>query len=358
MPAALSRGKIDKLISDLERQGTRVEWQGKNVRKLYFPNGDWAQVHNSPSDINWTYNVRRRVVKAGLVWPLEDSKATKRAAKAHSSAKPPIPDNWERPVPPFEHVLVPPGVGFYKAFKGVRGSNTRPTDKQIGYVRGALFKIGNPETFWTASVTDELADVVGMKAAGNEIRGTLDWLGYQVVEARKYKVGHLYRWMLDPTKDRAAQETLPMIVPGGNDAVEPEEPEAEPETPAKEPEPASEAQEPAQEPSESGPEMVERHARAYRHFEAEVERLTGIAEQHRRTEVDLRQQRDEFRAEAVQLRARLAAAEEERDRLRERSPQQDGWPAIDFKGDATWAEIQEWATSFGLDVSIVLRRAE
>lgn len=350
MPATAN--DIDAIIRKLEKQGVKVQETGKKqVRKLTLPDNKVLFVHQTPSDRNWEWNLRRSVEKSGVVWPGADSKATKAALKAHASAKPPIPDNWERPKAPFEHVMVPPGVGYFNAYKS---HEKKPADRHIGYVRGALFKIGNPETFWTASVTDELREVPGFRGGtSTEAQGVLDWLGYRVVEARKYKVGHIYRWMLDPTKDRAAREVLPMYVPRPAEAaVKPETPQAEPETPTAEPEPASEAQEPAE-------GMLDRHAKAYKHFEAEVERLTGIAEQHRQAEVDLRRQRDEFRAEAVQLRALLTATEEERDRLREQSPQDDKqWPAIDFKGEATWTEIQQWATSFGLDVQITLRRAE
>lgn len=348
MPSALSRGKIDKLVNDLERQGTRVEWQGKNVRKLYFPNGSWAQVHNSPSDINWTYNVRRRVIAAGLVWPLEDSKKTKAAHKSHASAKPPIPENWERPEAPFDHVQEPPGLGFYKNFKGIRNDRTRPTDKQIGYVRGALFKMGNPETFWTAQVADELRDVTGFRgASGNEIHGTLDWLGYRVREARKYKVGHIYRWVLDPTKDRAAAETLPMLVPQDkpvDEPVEPEETPAEPETPTPEPEAVSEApvaaEEVLSEPIRDTNERPGYTETELEHYQRQARRYSGLyLEVKRELETAQQQIRD--------LEARLEV----------RVQAEDGWDAIEFRADRQWGEMQEWATSFGLDLVVKVKRA-
>lgn len=116
----------------------------------------------------------------------------------------------------------------------------RPMDRAIGLVRGALYNLGpDKKTFWTAEVADQLNDFVGFRSNWKErgsggiavqrCQGILDWLGYRVVEARPNRNGFIYRWALDLTRDRAAEETLPLIVPTQENSdvpVEETEPQA------------------------------------------------------------------------------------------------------------------------------------
>lgn len=213
------RKDVDALIKGLERQGVQVEARGKGVQKLVFPDGKWTLIHSSPSDVNVLHNIRRRVLKSGLQWPLADTKALKAAIKA---SKQTVEEPFVPPTGPIEHLVVPNAV---KAYGGAR-----PTNRPIGYVRGALYALGNPPTFWTTEVSDLLKGAPGFRgssgAGTQRVQQILDWLGYRVQEARPNRNGHSYRWVLDPTADRAAQETLPIIhinrEEPAADAVEPQ----------------------------------------------------------------------------------------------------------------------------------------
>lgn len=217
-----NNAEVTKVIQGLKAQGAIVEPRGKNMQRVRAASGGgFVDIHSTPSDNRWRDNLKPKVERAGFVWPLDDSRKLKMAVKEYRSPAfgVTIPDGGEDftvPEGPLEHVVVPPGV---RAMGG-----RRPMDRAIGLVRGAVFNLGpDKKTFWTAEVADQLNDFVGFRSNWKErgsggiavqrCQGILDWLGYRVVEARPNRNGYIYRWTLDPTKDRSAQETLPMIVP-------------------------------------------------------------------------------------------------------------------------------------------------
>lgn len=213
--SGLSKSETEELARSLELQGCRLErpsGSGGYPIRVFFPDDAGTTVlHGSVTDKNAVTIKRTEVRRAGLTWPFDDRRATKRLHKqlrqeqgTMSTATTTAPRLSREELNPLGHVRFPPGA---KDFPTPMESSARPVMDALKSMHGT--------TFWTDQVYSVLTmrDVPGYKgnAGMQRLQGMLDFLGYRVVETKRNRNGYSYRWEqvpnyeVPPFADRTAQ---------------------------------------------------------------------------------------------------------------------------------------------------------